>query len=156
MNAFIYNKETSQHLTLPVWWALTVVCESMLRSSYQAASAFDLRPEGARFKIRSGHRLSWPISWVFCRFFQACSGIVPQIRQRRPPSTFLPVRCSLVVPSNRATDVSLRNEQMTAISVYRKRHQFIAFCNSQQCYMFQSVRPSSGVKCTWFKASEIS
>ena len=133
------------HCILPVWKTLTDVCGLILRSSYQDGSAFDLHPEGDRFKIRSGRRLSWPTSWVFYRFFQACSGVVPHIRQRRSPSSFLPVRYSLVVPSNRATDVSLFNEKIMTISVYRKRQQFIAFSNAQQCYMFRSVRPSSWI-----------
>jgi len=87
----------------------------------------------------------WPISWVFFRFFQARSGLVSLIRQRRPPSSFFPVHYSLVVPNNRATDVSLRNEQIMTISVYRKTQKFLAFSNAQQCYMFRSVRPSSWI-----------
>jgi len=133
VNAFVYNKETSQHCILPVSKAPTDVCGLILRFSYQDGSVLDLHPEGARFKIGSGHRLSCQISWVFCRFFQACSGVVLHIRQRRPSSSFLLVRYSLVVPNNRATDVSLRDEQIMTISVYRKRQKFIAFSNDQQC-----------------------
>jgi len=136
VKAFIYNKEISQHCIVPVWKAITDVCGLILRSSYQDGSAFELHSEGARFKIRSGHRLSWPISWVFCRFFHACCGVVPHIRQKRPSSSFLPVRYSLVFPSNRATDVSLSNEQIMTISVYRKRQKFIAFImlNNATCF----------------------
>jgi hypothetical protein len=45
--------------------------------------------------------------------------------------------------------------ELTVICIYRQRQQFTVFNNAQQCYVFRSIRPSSGINIHDLKTSEI-